>query len=496
MGKYFQDLGVFGTMTFCALASNFGWSLAEKIAIRALPLAAYMVLAVMLSPREFGIVAAAAVVVFFAQTLVDGVISQYIVQRSRVKDSVLVSALCSVLCLAIILASTMLLIAPLVAVVWPYDELTLVIQVLSFRVLLMGIGSLPQAILVRRQEFRVIATVSLAASFLSSATAITMAFLGFGVWSLVAQTLVMSSVQVASNWCCCGWAPRGKVRLKYVVESAKFGAANIGTNLANTLNQRADEVLVMTFLGPVSLGVYSLAKRVEFVVGGLFTNVFFQVMTTSLSRLQNDMDDFRSLYSRIYRASTWGMSLIAIVMCINVVWALPAALGDQWATAGYVAAALLFASVMHTSSSIDSAATIALGKPQREMAVSTVTAVAQASLVYVFLPLGLVAVGVASVIKAGANVPLRIWLNSRILSTRAAEIAGHFFRCTLLAGVLILGAMWMVASSGLGSWLSVAVSLLCSLVYVACTFEHVREISALRQGMVKGSSRPNETAVH
>lgn len=483
-------------MSFRALGSHFGWSLAEKLAIRALPLAAYIVLAVVLSPRDFGIVAAAAVVVFFAQTLVDGAISQYIVQRPRIKESILISAFCSVLCLAIVLSAVMILVAPLVAVVWPYPELTLVIQVLSCRVLIMGMGSLPQALLVRRQKFRTIATISLVASFLSTGTAIAMAFAGFGVWSLVAQALVMSTVQVGCTWCSAGWLPRGRVRSKYVVESAKFGAANIGTNLANTLNQRADEVLIMSFLGPVALGIYSLAKRVEFVVGGLFTNVCFQVMTSALARLQHDMDAFRELYRRTYRVCAWGMMLLANAMCINVVWALPALLGEQWATAGYVAAALLFASVMHASSSIDSAATIAVGKPQREMAVSVAVAVIQTALVYLVLPFGLIAVGCASIAKSGVNVPLRIWLSSQVLGTKTAETAGHFFHCALLAGAMILGTIWAASSSDWDAWVFGALSVLCSLVYIALTLRYFREISGLRSSMGQGLGRSSKVAVH
>lgn len=466
------------------MTSQFGWSFVEKIVLRVFPLFAYVTLAILLDPRDFGIVAAAAVVVFIGQTLADGAVGQYIVQRKSLNRNVLASSFLVVISLAFALTGLFILIAPHVARLWSYPELGPVIMVLSCRIALSGLFAVPQALLVRRQEFKSIAIVSLVSSLSSTTVAVGLAAFGFGVWSLVTQTLSMATLQLVLTWRYAGWLPAGRPQWQYIGESLRFGSANIGTNLVNTLSQRIDEILVMTALGPVALGLYSMAKRVDIVVGGVATNVCFQVMTTSLARLQEQTDQFRKLYTETYRRCAWLFLGLSILLCLNVTWSLPMFLGARWAQAGDVAAVLLFASAIHSVSAIDSAATIALGRPRRELLLSAGAAAVQAVLVCLALPYGLVAVAFASVGRVAVAAPIRMLSTSGILRNRVGTVAFALFHFSLISALTLLVSATLVRYLGWGHIALVVLSFAGLVVYCLSTKNDFREMISRVRGHV------------
>lgn len=184
------------------------WLTAQKWVIRIFSFVTIAILTRLLSPEDFGTLAAASTVLPFFYLLADLGFAAYIVQVEKTTERMLSTAFWFSLAAGIVLCGLLWAIAPIMGSVFGNATVVPVLQVLSLWVVVTAIGSVPTAIVRREMRFAAIAAQGATAAVIAQIAALVLAFTGFGVWALVAQTLTAAVVSAVLIWFTARWRPR------------------------------------------------------------------------------------------------------------------------------------------------------------------------------------------------------------------------------------------------------------------------------------------------
>jgi len=233
------------------------WSVIQKLGNQIISLVVFFLLARLLGPKTFGLVAFADVFVVFMKVFTDQGFAQATVQRQELEQEHLDTAFWTNLGITAGLTLVGIAGASVVADQFNQPAIAPVICWLSLGFLLSAFNSVQEAIFTRRMAFKALALRSMVAQLIGGIVGIAMAFGGFSVWSIVGQRLANEGVKSIVLWWMSDWQPGLKVSWRHFRELFAFGVNILGFNILGFFNRRSDDFLIGYFLGPVALGYYA-----------------------------------------------------------------------------------------------------------------------------------------------------------------------------------------------------------------------------------------------
>jgi PST family polysaccharide transporter len=286
-------------------------------------------LAAILGPRNFGIVAIALVYIVLIQGLLEQGISTALIQREDLEPEHLDSAFWMNIAWCLLLTG-----ASVAASGWWADannipELASVIVVLSLIIPIQGLTIVQQAILQRETRFKEFGLAMNVAALAGGAVGVPLAFAGAGVWALVAQQLATDFTALVLMWIVSDWAPRLRFSRRHAEDLLGFSTHVFVANMAGFVNRRADALLMGLFFGPVVVGIYRLADRIVDVLLELTMRPVGLVSLPHFSRAQHDRERLRELVVTCLRA-TLLLTVPALLVLAACSEELLGLLGEEW----------------------------------------------------------------------------------------------------------------------------------------------------------------------
>ncbi|WP_422773451.1 lipopolysaccharide biosynthesis protein [Plantactinospora sp. WMMC1484] len=312
------------------LRSAIGWSYLLTAGRIGSSILVTFLLARLLGPTEFGLVAMATVFITVAQTLIQQGLVSAIVQRDRLTREHLDGAFVVLVLAGLVIGGLTAAASPLWALANRAPELTAICVALSPLVLLQGLSIVPEAVLRRELRFRAVAIRTLLASLLSGVVGVVLALVGAGLWALVAQQLVNAVVGLVVLWVVCPWRPSRRPRLAGIRELLVFSAHSANAGLALMLSSKADVIFTGLFFGPVATGIYRLAARLPDMLVDVTVRSLQQVALPSLSRLQRDRTALAAQLNQLqHLGALAGLPVLGVLAA--AAHPLVTLLGPQWA---------------------------------------------------------------------------------------------------------------------------------------------------------------------
>jgi O-antigen/teichoic acid export membrane protein len=289
-----------------------------------------IILARMLEPEDFGLVALALITVNFFDMFRDLGIGSAIIHNKNEEDIAADTAFFIFPVIGIVFYAISYYIAPTIADFFREEELNTIIRVLSLAFVIWSFGSLPRTLLIKDLKFKKMVIPKVIPKIGYAATAITMAFYGFGVWSLVFGRLALEVLSVITIWHASDWRPSLKFNGRIAVMLFSFGKhVMIGSFIVFLIS-----IVDITFIGRIwssdILGYYTIALSIS----GLFTIqiavILSEVMFPAYSMMQDNKKKLGCAYlstmkylSLVIFPAAFGLMAIAWYF-IKVVY------GDKW----------------------------------------------------------------------------------------------------------------------------------------------------------------------
>jgi PST family polysaccharide transporter len=391
------------------------WSVIQHWGSQTISFVVFSLLARLLKPEEFGLVALASVFIALMEIFLDQGLSQAIVQRHQLEPEHLDSAFWANLTVGILLTTFGITFAKPIAILFDHPQLAPILQWLSLGFLFNSFSCVQQAIFHRQLAFKFVAARSLFATLGAGAIGIAMAISGFGVWSLVGQKLTGAFVGAVVLWGASDWRPKFRVSLKHFRELFAFGINAIGLNAVNFFNRRADDFLIGYFLGPVALGYYTIAYRVLLVMTQLLITVTNQVALPTFSKLQAEPERLQ----RAFYTVTQLTSLVAFPTFIGMAVLAPEVVqvlfGSQWQLSIPIMQVLAFVGILHSMFNFNCTVMMAKGKPAWRLGVNCLTAVVNVIGFVLVTRWGVVAVALAYVVGSYLTFPVSIYVVRKLI---------------------------------------------------------------------------------
>ena len=400
----------------------------------------------LLAPAEFGVVAAALIFVNLTKILAQLGIAQSIVQLPELSDAEIRAGFAFSTWMGIVLAAALFVCAGPVAGIFKIDGLQPVIAAFSLCFLMAGPAVVPFALLQRRRRYRAIAGIDALSFALGlGAIGVTLAFLGFGVWSLVlgqlAQIGIRSLLLFASQRHPKSLLPRPSALSRLVPSGIGYTIGIFGNFTALNI----DNFTVGRWMGADALGFYSRAYNLLMLPTNLFGTVVDKVLFPAMAHVQDDSERLARAFLRslaVVAMITLPMSVVLVVLAPELVTLV---LGPRWSGMitpfQVLAATTLFRTSYKMSDSLARAKGAMYRRAWRQWTYAA--AVFLGALAGSHWGLAGVAVGVSLAIALNFTLMLHLSLRITGLSWRAVSFLHARY---LLAVAPVLGATWGVAA--------------------------------------------------
>ncbi|QIL21420.1 lipopolysaccharide biosynthesis protein [Thermomonas sp. HDW16] len=247
----------------------FKWSILGEAATRLIVPVVFLVLARLLTPGDFGVVAAATMVISLCQCIADAGLGKALVQRREALDASANAAfwisLATSLALGLTLAST----APMIAGFFGDSRIEAVVRVLAIQVPLTGLAAIPVALLQRDFAFQELFWVRFLTAGLPALASIPMALAGFGYWALVAGAVTGQALQCAILWWRGHWRPSLRMDMDTTRQLVGFGRWTMLSAMLAWCYGWLDSLVVARYLGIHDMGLYRIGNTFVAMVFGL-----------------------------------------------------------------------------------------------------------------------------------------------------------------------------------------------------------------------------------
>lgn len=305
-------------------------TLGAQAAKFALSVGITMILARLLTPTDYGLVAMAALFSGLLAVFRDGGLSVATVQSAAISAAQLSTLFWLNTALGITLALGMAAISPLVGSFYEEDALIGIALALSVPFITNGLGAQPQALLQRRMQFSTIAVIDVVSLIVSSASGIGMALAGLGYWALVAMLIVSSGTNSLLSFLLCRWRPAPPSRGSDVGSMLRFGGAVTLGKLIDTAGSSFDSLILGKFFNAAVVGTYTRAQSLMLLPSSQIVPPLLSVFLPILSRLNETPSRLRQLFGELLCLTILAASFVSSILVVASDWLTGVMLGPQW----------------------------------------------------------------------------------------------------------------------------------------------------------------------
>lgn len=272
------------------------WSGISQIVIQVFTFSIGVVLARLLTPLDYGLLGMVFVFTGFAAIFVDMGLGSALIQKKNLEESHINTVFFMNMAAGTLLTLIMFLLAPFIAEFYSNPKLKLITQVLSLNFFLGSLSTVQRALISKSLAFKKLSQVDISTNLISGVISILMAYLGYGVWSLVFQNLLGRILSSIIIWKLSPWSPKPQFSQTAFKQLFGYSGNLIGFEMLNYWVRNLDNLLIGRYVGTGALGIYTRAYSLMLLPISQITSVISRVMFPALSALQDDLPKVKNIY--------------------------------------------------------------------------------------------------------------------------------------------------------------------------------------------------------
>lgn len=309
---------------------GFAWSALQRFSVQGVQFVVMLIIAKILGPRAFGLMGMLSIFIAISQSFVDSGFSQALVRKQDRTETDNCTVFYFNIVVSVFMYAILYAIAPWVAAFYKEPQLISLLRVIGLVVIINSFAVVQRSIYTATIDFKTLAKTSFTSAMISGAVGVYLAYSGFGVWTLVWQQLVRTSVGAILLWWYSSWRPK----LIYSWQSFRslfaFGSNLLLSGLLNTLYGNIYQITIGKLFSAESLGYFSQAKNIARLPSSNINDIIGNVTYPVLSTIQNEDERLAINYRKLLRVSAF---VVFPLMCGLAGVSTPLIdvfLGEQW----------------------------------------------------------------------------------------------------------------------------------------------------------------------
>ncbi|MCH3881562.1 MULTISPECIES: lipopolysaccharide biosynthesis protein [Tenacibaculum] len=277
------------------------WTFIDNVFLRGFTFIILLGLARLLSPKDFGLIGIISIFIVIGTAIIEGGMGNSIIRDNTSNKTDYTSVFYGNLILSFIIYPILYITAPYIAIYFNEIQLVNLIRVYSISFILSAFFSIQQSVLIKEMKFKKITLFNLPGVILGSFIGLILAYLGYGVWSLVWMHLSTQAINAIIYWINSDWIPEFKICFKKLKKHFLFGYKLMISSLLSLTMKEVYPFIIGKFFSINILGYYSQAKALRGYPVNLISSTISRVTYPLLSKIQNDSKKVSQVYRSILK---------------------------------------------------------------------------------------------------------------------------------------------------------------------------------------------------
>lgn len=333
--------------------SGLTWSFIENFSKQGIVFIIGIILARLLTPREFGLIGMITIFIVVSEGFIDSGFGQALVRKRNCTQADYSTVFYYNLLIGIVLYAVLFVSAGAISRFFDEPKLKLILQVLGIGLIIKSLSLIHLVILIKRIDFKLQTRITVIASLTAGLIGIYMAYHGYGVWSLVIKTLGTYAFTSILLWLWNRWKPSFVFSMQSFRELFAFGSKLMLSGLLNRAYKNIYYLIIGKYFSATDLGFYTKADQFKNLPSQNVTVVIQRVSYPVLSSIQDDIPRLKSAYQKLIRSTMlitfvlmFGMAAMARPLVLTLI-------GEQWLPSVAILQLLCFVGIFHPLQAIN-----------------------------------------------------------------------------------------------------------------------------------------------
>lgn len=324
-----------------------GWSAIDNVAGYAVTFVVGIILARLLSPEDYGLLGLIGIFTAICGCFINSGFSSALIRKKDATEDDYNTVFIFNLIMSIVLYVVLYLCAPLIADFFGRQELIALTRVSSLGMVISSLAIVQRTRLTKHIDFKTQTKITIAAAIVRGVVGITTAFIGWGVWALVAQELTANTVTTIMLWYYNQWVPRLLFSAQSFRELFGFGSKLFVSELLDRVWSEIYQVVIGKFYAPATLGLYTRATMFSGIFSRNITGVVQRVSFPVLSHIQDDLPRLKDGYRRIIRTTMFITFCCMLMLAAIAKPMILVLIGEKWIQSAYFLQIVCFGSMLY-----------------------------------------------------------------------------------------------------------------------------------------------------
>lgn len=312
------------------IKSSVIWSAIDKIAYSGMQLIINLVLARLILPEEYGLVAMISIFIAIGQTFIDSGFSQSLIHKQNRTTIDYSTVFYFNIGVATLFYLIIFSIAPLIAKFYNNEIFIPLTRFVALNLIISSFSIIQRAVLTIKTDFKTLAIISVLSIIISGVIGILLAYKGYGVWAMVAQTLLNHFLAALLLWVFVRWKPVLSFSVKSFKELFSYGSKLLVSRLINTICQNIHSLLIGKCYTRQDVAFFTNANQLSLYSAGYLNEIIQRALFPIQCEMQDDIEKTRQFFFKMMRLSSY---IISPIMATMIVLAEPfvlTILTDKW----------------------------------------------------------------------------------------------------------------------------------------------------------------------
>ncbi len=329
------------------------WSFVDNSANQIIQFVTSIILARLLTPREFGLIGMLTIFIAISQSFIDSGFSSALIRKKNCSQEDYSTIFYFNLLVSVLFCLLLIAFSGSISRFFNEPQLKDLLIIFSLGLIINAFGIIQRTELTKRIDFNLQMRVSVISAIISGIIGITLAYKGYGVWSLVAKTLAGYLITSLLLWLWNGWRPLFVFRINSLSELFSFGSKILVTGIINTFFQNLYLLVIGRVYSAVDLGFFTRADQFKSLPQQNLTKVIERVSFPLLSEIQEDDQKLKSSFRKLLKNAMFISFLLMFVLSAVSKALVITLIGEKWIVSVSYLQWLCFAGVLYPMQSLN-----------------------------------------------------------------------------------------------------------------------------------------------
>lgn len=292
------------------------WMMMERFGYLTIQFVSNLVLARLLMPEDFGAIGIMMVFITLSNIFIDSGFSASLIQKKEITEADKSTVFFTNFMLSVFVYLIMFVASPWVADFFHIEALKSLLRVLGVVLLIDAFCAIQNTILTRDMNFKRLTQIKLTSIVVAASVAIYLAYTGFGIWALIVQYILYSTIRTTTTWIVAKWRPI----MVFSKESFKtlfaFGSKLLLSTFVAELYVNFQQILIGRFYTPSDLGYYSQARQFQQIPTGTISQVINSVAFPAYAKLQDDRVKLKEMFRQNVRLVSFLNTPLMVLLAV------------------------------------------------------------------------------------------------------------------------------------------------------------------------------------